>query len=83
MEEFKVGGKITLEDNEVYRIVDILRENGKDYLFCCTTKKPIIPKLLEQKKINGEVFVREEDNLEILKKIATRIISEEKQENEE
>ena len=47
MQEFKIGGKITLEDNLSYRIVDMIVEGKKDYLICCTTQKPIIPIVFE------------------------------------
>ena len=36
MKEFKIGGKITLEDSKSYRIVDIIKEDNEEYYFCCT-----------------------------------------------
>lgn len=75
MEEFKVGGKITLEDDESYRIVDIVQELDKTYLFCSTIEKPITPILLEKKVIDGNIFVRKEEDLEILEKISKKIIN--------
>ena len=73
MEEYRVGGKITLLDNTSYRIVDIIKENETEYLFCCTTKKPITPKVFEKKVENGKVFVRLEDDPEILIKISNKL----------
>ena len=73
MKEYKIGGKITLTDNTSYRIVDIIKENEIEYLFCCTTEKPISPKIFEKKVENGKVFVRIEDDPEILMKISDKL----------
>lgn len=75
MKEFKIGGKITLEDNMSYRIVDIVKENNKDYYFCCTIEKNIKPKLLEKKEIDGKIFVREVEDPDLLQKIASKILN--------
>lgn len=75
MENFKIGGKITLEDNESYRILDILKYKGLDYLFCCTEIKPIEPKVLFCKEMDGEIFVSVEENPIILKEISKIIIN--------
>ena len=32
--ELKIGGKITLSENEVYYILEIVNYEGKKYLFC-------------------------------------------------
>lgn len=47
MKEFKIGGKITLEDNKSYRILKMLRYKDTNYMFCCTCEKPIVPKIFE------------------------------------
>lgn len=74
MKEFKIGGKIILEDSTVYRIIDIVLEDNMEYYFCCTTKKGVQPKVLIKKEINGKVFVKEVENQKILKKIASKIL---------
>ena len=48
MKEFKIGGKIILEDGNAYRIVDIIKEDNKEYYFCCTVEKIIKPKVLKK-----------------------------------
>lgn len=75
MEKFKIGGKITLEDNISYRIIDILKYKDRDYLFCCTIQKPIEPKLLECKEENGEILVALEEDPRISFEIAKKIIN--------
>lgn len=74
MEKFKIGGKVTLEDNTSYRIVDIIMQDDKEYFFCCTIEKPIEPKVFEIKKENDKVFIKFIENQEILKNIAMKIL---------
>lgn len=74
MKEFKIGGKITLEDNNAYRIVDIVNEDGIDYYFCCTVEKNIKPKVLVKKEIDGKVFMKEVTNPKILKNLAIKML---------
>lgn len=76
VKKFKIGGKITLEDNTAYRIVDIINENGIEYYFCCTVEKNIKPKVLVKKEIDGKVFMREIEDPELLQKIASKILHE-------
>lgn len=77
VEKYKIGGRITLEDNISYRILDIIEYNKEKYLFCCTDTKPIKPKVFVCKEKNGEVYVLEEENqknlLEITKKVIKNI----------
>lgn len=73
-QEFKVGGKITLEDNISYRIVDIIKEREEEFYFCCTVEKPIVPKVLLKKEVDGEVFMTEIEEPKILEKIALKIL---------
>jgi len=76
VKEFKIGGKITLKDNTVYRIVDIIKEKDVEYYFCCTVEKNIKPKVLVKKEIDGRIFIEEIDDPEILYKIAAKILHE-------
>lgn len=72
MQEYKIGGKITLEDNISYRIVDILKEENKEYLFCCTNQKPISPIIFEKVIYNNDVFLKQEKNPIIIQKLAVK-----------
>lgn len=74
MKEFKIGGKITLEDNISYRIIDIIKEENVEYYFCCTVEKDVKPKVLVKKEENGKVFMGEVNNPEVLHKIASKIL---------
>lgn len=75
MERFKIGGKITLEDNISYRILDIIKYNNENYLFCCTETKPIHPQVLVCKEIDNEVYVSVEENPKILLEISKLVIN--------
>lgn len=74
MEKFKIGGKITLEDNISYRILDIIEYKNEKYLFCCTETKPVEPKVLLCKEENEEVYVSVEENPKILFEISKIVI---------
>ena len=74
MEKFKVGGKITLEDNTSYRILDIISYNEEKYLSCCTEAKPIEPKVMLCKEIDGKVYVSVEENKKILLEITKKVL---------
>lgn len=74
MEEYKVGGKITLGENETYIIVDIIEFEGTNYYFCCTSTKPIIPVVFERAEFDGEVFVKKVEDLRIIKYVTQKII---------
>ena len=74
MKEFEIGGKITLEDNKQYRIVDIINEEGIDFYFCCTVDKNIEPKVLVKKELDGKVFIKEVTKPKIMKKVMLKMI---------
>ena len=75
MEKFKVGGKITLEDGISYRILDVVKYNEENYLFCCTETKPIEPKIFICKEKDAEIYVSEEKNKKILLEITKKVIN--------
>lgn len=50
VEDLKLGAKITLSGNREYRVVELRKEDGKDYMVCCTNQKPILPVIFEYKK---------------------------------
>lgn len=74
MDEFKIGGKLTLEGNKTYRIIDIIKKDNVEYYFCCTEEKNIKPKLLVRKQENGKTLMGEINNPEILHKIASKML---------
>ncbi len=74
MKQLKIGGKITLKDKKAYRIVDIVEFNEKEYFFCCTVEKPIMPKVFEKKEIDGKMFIKFVEEPVILKNIALKIL---------
>lgn len=81
MKEFKIGGKVTISEEESYRIIDIVERNGKTYYFSCTEKKPIVPKIFERIEEDGEVYIKIVDDSEIMRDIAAKIIEESYDEN--
>ncbi len=74
MDKFKICGKITLEDNISYRIIDIIKEENEEYYFCCTVEKNIKPKVLVKKQENGKIFMGEVKDPKVLHKIASKIL---------
>ena len=66
MKEFKVGGKITLEDDTSYRILDIIKYNDEKYLFCCSETKPIKPKVLGYEEKDGDVRIFRNKEVSVL-----------------
>lgn len=76
MKEFKIGGKVTINENESYRIVDIIEKDGKKYYFSCTDKKTITPKVFERIEEDGKVYIEIVENPKIIKEIAEKIIKE-------
>lgn len=69
MEKYKIGGRITLEDNVSYRILDIIILDEETYLLCCTETKPIISTVFHCIEDNSEVYVCIENDEKILKKL--------------
>lgn len=78
MKEFKIGGKVTISENESYRIVDIIEKDGKTYYFSCTEKKPILPKIFERIEEDGKVYIEIVENPKIIKEISEKILKENK-----
>ena len=58
MKEFKIGGKVIINENESYRIVDIVTINEDIYYFACTEQKPIQPIIFEKIEKDGKVYGR-------------------------
>ncbi len=76
MGEFKIGGKVTLGENEVYIIVDIIEYENDIYYFASTTKKPIIPKVFQRIDENGKTFINFVEDPKIIKYIADKVVNE-------
>lgn len=72
--EFKVGGKITLSENEKYYIIEITEYKGNQYLFCTTAQGKVQPALLQVEEIDGEMMVRLEENPLIIYEISKKIL---------
>lgn len=78
--EFKVGGKITLNENEKYYIIEIIEDKNAKYLFCTDAKEKIKPVILEVREFDGKTMVRKEDSPEIIQKITTSILEKDNKE---
>ena len=78
MKEFKIGGKITVSQNESYIIINIIKKDEKKYYICSTYTKPVKPKVFERIEKNGKIFIKVVDDPKILKEIAEKILSENK-----
>lgn len=74
MNEFKIGGEITLGENEKYIIVDIVKIDDEIYYFASTRKKPIIPKIFQRIDENGKTYIDFIDDPEIIKKVTNKIM---------
>ena len=48
MNEFKIGGTVTIDENEKYVIVDIVKIDDITYYFSATKTKPIVPKIFRR-----------------------------------
>ena len=76
LKDLKFGTKITLAGNREYRIVDIRKEENKDYLVCCTNQKPILPIVFEYKIEGEKIKVRLEENNDVLTKIFKKMFEQ-------
>lgn len=74
MEEFKIGGKVIINEDESYRIVDIIKLDEKPYYFACTEEKPITPKIFERIQKNGKTYISIVENPQIIRMISEKIL---------
>ena len=58
MKDFKIGGKVTINKDESYIIIDIIKINNKIYYLCSTNKKPVTPKVFEREEEGEKVFIK-------------------------
>lgn len=75
MYEFKIGGKVTLSENEKYMIVDIIEYEGEKYYFASSVKKPIIPKLFQKIDEDGETYIKFIEDPKIIKYVTNKIVN--------
>ncbi len=76
MKEFKIGGKVTIDENESYRIVDIVKMSENTYYFACTENKPITPKVFERIEKDGKVYINIVENSEIIRNILEKVLKD-------
>lgn len=76
MEKFKIGGKVTLGENESYVIVDIIEYEGEKYYFTSSCQKPIIPKVFQRIEENGKTFIKFVEDLKVIKYITNKIAND-------
>lgn len=74
MNEFKIGGEITLDENEKYIIVDIVKLNNEIYYFASSKKKPITPKIFQRIDEGKNTFIEFIEDPKIIKKILEKVI---------
>lgn len=72
--ELKIGGKITISDNEKYYILEIFELNESKYLFCTTAVGKIKPVVLKVGNIDGETRVKIEKDPKIIGDISSKIL---------
>lgn len=74
MKEFKIGGRVVINEKESYRIIDIVTINDKLYYFACTEQKPIKPKVFEKIENGGKTYINIVENPKIIKEISEKIL---------
>lgn len=74
MNKFKIGGKVTLSENEKYIIVDIVEYNKEIYYFASTVSKPIKSKIFQRIDENNKTYIEFVEDKKIIKEIAKIII---------
>lgn len=74
MKDFKIGGKVIINEEESYIIVDIVTIKDKIYYFACTEQKPIKPKVFERIENGGKTYINIVENPEIIKEISEKIL---------
>lgn len=74
MKDFKIGGTVTLSEDEKYIIVDIVDLDGEIYYLASTNKKPIRPKIFQRIEEDGKVFIDFIEDKNLIKMISNKII---------
>ena len=74
MKEFKIGGKVTISENEIYRIIDIVNINGKKYYLSSMEQKNSIAKVFEVINDNNDTYIKIIEDPIIIKEVAKKVI---------
>ena len=73
MKEFKIGGKVTISENEIYRIIDIVDIDGKKYYFS-SMEQNHSAKVFEVIKDNDDTYIKIIEDPNIIKEVAKKVI---------
>ena len=68
MNEFKIGGTVTIDENEKYVIVDIVKIDDITYYFSATKTKPIVSKIFRRIDEGKNTFIEIIEDKNIIKK---------------
>ena len=74
MNEFKIGGKLTLSENEKYIIVDIVEYNKEIYYFASTISKPVKSKIFKRIDENNKTYIEFVKDKKIIQNVAKIVI---------
>ena len=74
MDEFKIGGTVTIDENEKYIIVDIIKLDNETYYFSSSKKKPITPKIFKRIDDGKNTFIEFIENPKIVKMVLQKVI---------
>ena len=75
MNEFKIGGKVTLSENEKYIIVDIVEYNRELYYFASTISKPVQSKIFKRIDENNKTYIEFIEDEKIIQEIVKIVIN--------
>lgn len=74
MYEFKIGGKVTISENEKYIIVDIVEYNNEKYYFASSAKKPITPIIFQKVEEEGKTYIKVIEDINIIKYVTSQVV---------
>lgn len=74
MKEFKIGGKVIINENESYRIIDIVTIDNNIYYFACTEQKTVKPIIFERIENDEKTYINIVENPEIIKVVSEKIL---------
>lgn len=73
MYDFKIGGKVTISENEKYIIVDIVEYNNEKYYFASSMEKPITPIIFQKVEDKGKTYIKVIEDLKIIKYVTDKV----------
>ena len=74
MNEFKIGGTVTIDENETQIIVDIVKIDDITYYFSATKTKPIIPKVFRRIDEGKNTFIEIIEDKNVIKKVLEKVV---------